>query len=83
MCQNSAKNSKFLQKVSESSHHAAVISIKHVKSFVSKDQISYTNKTIFNLFDKWPCVFYGYNGSMGRHKKSIQFFWLYLFWMFI
>ncbi len=44
--------------------YTAVITIKRVKSFVNKGQISFANILIFNLVDKRLYAFYGYNGSI-------------------
>ncbi len=41
---------------------SAVISIKHVSTFVNKVENPYVTTMIFDLIDKCRYVFYGYDG---------------------
>ncbi len=43
---------------------AAVISIKHVSTFVNKVENPYVTTMIFGLIDKCRYVFYGYDGTV-------------------
>ncbi len=47
-------------------HFAAVITIKHVSTFVNKVEIPCNFKEIFDLIDKCRYVFYGYDGSLSN-----------------
>jgi hypothetical protein len=42
----------------------AVITIKHVSTFVNKVESPYVTTIIFDLIDKCRYVFYGYDGSL-------------------
>ncbi len=72
MSEKSAKNGQFLSKVMKIKHYAAVITIKHVSTFVNKVENPYVTTIIFDLIDKCRYVFYGYDGSMGRFLKKIH-----------
>jgi hypothetical protein len=46
------------------SHHSAVITIKHVSTFVNKVENYCSYIRTFDLIDKCRYVFYGYDGSI-------------------
>ncbi len=50
--------------------YAAVISIKHVSTFVNKVENPNVTTMIFDLIDKCRCVFYGYDGSMSQVSRN-------------
>ncbi len=50
---------------------SAVISIKHVSTFVNKVENPYVTTMIFDLIDKCRYVFYGYDGSLMMLKIDI------------
>jgi hypothetical protein len=51
-----------LNKLKKSVSKSAVITIKHVSTFVNKVEIPCNFKEIFDLIDKCRYVFYGYEG---------------------
>ncbi len=54
---------------------AAVINIKHVSTFVNKDENHCSYIWIFDLIDKCRYVFYDYDGS----ELLLWFFWVAFF----
>jgi hypothetical protein len=51
---------------------AAVITIKHVSTFVNKVENSYVIARIFDLIDKCRYVFYGYDGRAHNLTTVVQ-----------
>ncbi len=52
------------------SYCAAVISIKHVSTFVNKVENPYVTTMIFDLIDNCRYVFYAYDGTVLHQSKS-------------
>ncbi len=70
-CRVLTKNYKFfLVKRLQIMAHTAVITIKHVSTFVNKVENPYVAMRIFDLIDKCRYVFYGYDGSILEYKAK-------------
>ncbi len=63
-------------------YNTAVITIKHVSSFVNKVEIPCNFKEIFDLIDKCRYVFYGYDGRISFFSHNMKKFSNKKSWIF-